>query len=288
MPLNSPGLIKGVNDAIVAVGSACNIAAEFTRDLSDAFVGEGLTAKVAVFKGGSAANFNASTNNYGKVDDNDDGFATISLGQHPKFTRKLDSAVYLEQPNNPYWGKMAEASSKLIAKSISDSIAACFTTTACTGAAVTCASATLANIGGLRNSAIKDIAETVVVLDGAYFTDLLIALGGTYGASAEALQGKIIKNLFGFRSVVCVDGLPDTVVGALVPSNSLAIAGRAVEVQNPEAYAEWGTVTDPASGLTLTVRRHADANSDGTLINIEALFGAAVVDGSAIQIIKAS
>lgn len=288
MSLNSPGLIKGVNDAIVAVGSACNIAAEFTRDFSDVFVGEGLTAKVAVFKGGSASAFNSASNNYGKVDTNEDDFATISLNNHVKFTRKLDAAVYLEQPNNPYWAKMAEASSKRIAQSISDAIAACFTTTACTGAGVTCASATLANIGGLRKSAQSDIAETVVVLNGEYFTDLLIALGGTYGASAEALQGKIVKNLFGFKSVVCVDGLPDTVVGALVPSHALAIAGRAINVQNPEAYAEWGTVTDPASGLTFTVRRHADANADGTLINVEALFGAAVVDGKAIQIIKAS
>lgn len=288
MSLSSPGLIKAVNDAIVAAGPACNIAGEFTRDFSDAFAGEGLTAKVAIFRSGSAAAFNKTNNNYGTVDSTSDGWATVALGSHVKQTRELDAAVYLEQPNIPYWAKMAEAAGKAVSKSISNAIGAAINSTNCTGTAAVVASATLANIGGLRNVALCDIADTVVALDGAYFTDLLVALGGTYGASAEALQGRIIKNLFGFKSVVCIDGLPSGVKGALIPANSFAIAGRAVNVQNPEAYAEWGTVTDPASGLTLTVRRHGDANTDATLINVEALFGAKIIDGAQVQLIKAS
>jgi hypothetical protein len=286
--LNSAGLIKGVNDAIVMAGASLNIASKFTADFSDAFAGEGLTAKVAVFKGGTASEFNPSTNNYGKVDDNDDGWATIALNKHPKFTRSLPQGVFLEQPNNVYWTKMAEACGKTVAKSISDAIAGVITADACTGTQIVCASGSLANVGAIRNSCASSIADTVIVLNGAYFTELLVALGGTYGASAEALKGQVVDGLFGFKAVASIEGLASGFVGAAIPANALAIAGRAVQIQNPENYAEYGTVTDPASGLTLTVRRHGDANSDATLINVEALFGASVVAGEKIQLIKAA
>lgn len=285
MAFNSPAIVKAANDALVAAAAECNIAREFAANFSDEFVEPGLTVKVPVAAGGTADAFNASTNDY-ETDTGSVTWAPITLSSHVKSTFMLKALDLLEVPNAPYWGGLSRAGGQSVGRAISTAIGGLITSTSVTASA-TLDTVSLAAIAGLRESCRGKVADTVLALAGAEYTTLMAVLGSNYAGGADALAGRI-PGLFGFKSVVCLRDVANGVKGALIPADALAIAGRAVPCDDPSVYSEFGTATDPDSGLTLTVRRHTSAANGRCFVNVEALFGAALVKAGDIVRLAAS
>lgn len=61
-----------------------------------------------------------------------------------------------------------------------------------------------------------DIGDTVVVLDPLKYPQLLADLDSNVYGGPEAIRRGVVAGLFGFKSVICSDKLPEGTVGALV------------------------------------------------------------------------
>lgn len=85
-----------------------------------------------------------------------------------------------------------------------------------------------------------------------------------------------------------MNDLPSGVIGAIIPRDSVAFASRAVPVGDEGCYSEYGIVTDPETGYTLTVLRHGSAAKGKGFINVTSLWGAALVQPTKIKYIAAS
>ena len=118
--------------------------------------------------------------------------------------------------------------------------------------------------------------DTALVLSAsAYAAALSLFDSAAYSGSGAnpVREGWFDGGLLGFREVVCDPLIDSTAIGYVVPYGSIAYAGRAVEVRNPAAYADYGYRTDDASGLTLTFRELLAGAVDDRLLTVEGQFG---------------
>ncbi len=284
--LTSPGLVKAANDALVGAAPDLNIARLFAYDMSDDFAAPGTTVKVPVAKAGTVNDFNASTNDF----EHTDGavtYAPVTLNKSPKSTFEFAAFDKLEAPNAPYWAKVREAAANGVKASISTTLGGLFTAAACTGGKAALSSVTKQKIAGLRAECLGRCADTVLALCPTYFNDLLSLLDANILGTADAIRTGYIGGLYGFKAVVQMNDLDSGVLGAIIPSSAVAVASRAFPVADEGAYSEMGTVTDEF-GFTLTVLRHGSAAKGTGFINVASLWGAALVQPTAIKYIAAS
>ena len=81
------------------------------------------------------------------------------------------------------------------------------------------------------------------------------------------------------------DGASTASTAALIPSNAIAVATRAVAVGEESCYSEIGTQADE-NGFAITVMRHGSAAKGKGYLNVTALVGATVVDAANIVLFK--
>lgn len=284
--LVSPGLIKAANDALVAATPDLNVARLFAYDLSAEAATPGTTIKVPVAKAGTVLDFNPSSNDF-ETTDGSVTYATVALNKAPKSTFEFAALDALAAPNAPYWARVREAAANGVKASISTTIGGLFTSTACTGGKAVMASVTKKTLAGLRAEALGRTADTVVALCPAYFNEALSLLDSSVYGGAEAVRTGYIPGLYGFKAVVQMNDLDSGVLGAIIPSNAVAVAARAFPVVDEGAYSEYGTVSDEY-GFTLTVLRHGSPAKGSGFINVACLWGAALVQPGAVKYIAAS
>ena len=289
MALTSPGIIKAANDLLVKIGPEVAAVKQFAYDCSDAVEDYGQKVRVAMVTGGTSENFSQSANYEHETGSLSDVFVT--LDKQPKSTIALTGKDVLELANAPFWNKVAEAGRNAIANAVEKSIGDAITTAlaSITKESTALGTLTLAKLAGLRGKCKGKIGDTVLVLSPEKFDEALGLFDSSVYGGTEAVRGGVIPNLYGFKSVVRME-LPEYTsdtpsTAALIPSNAIAVATRAVAVGDESCCSEIGTQADE-NGFAITVMRHGSAATGKGFLNVTALVGATVVDAANIVLFK--
>ena len=290
MALTSPGIIKAANDLLVKIGPEVAAVKQFAYDCSDAVEDFGQKVRVAMVNGGTSENFGASADYEHETGSLTDVFVT--LDKQPKSTIALSGKDVLELANAPFWNRVAEAGRNAIANAVEKSIGDAITTAleSITKEATALGTLTLAKLAALRSKCKGKIGDTVLVLSPEKFDEALGLFDSSVYGGTEAVRGGVIPNLYGFKSVVRMelpkyDGASTASTAALIPSNAIAVATRAVAVGEESCYSEIGTQADE-NGFAITVMRHGSAAKGKGYLNVTALVGATVVDAANIVLFK--
>lgn len=290
MALTSPGIIKAANDLLVKIGPEVAAVKQFAYDCSDAVEDYGQKVRVAMVTGGTCENFSQSANYEHETGSLSDVFVT--LNKQPKSTIALTGKDVLELANAPFWNKVAEAGRNAIANAVEGSISDAITTAldSITKESTALGTLTLAKLAGLRGKCKGKIGDTVLVLSPEKFDEALGLFDSSVYGGTEAVRGGVIPNLYGFKAVVRMelpkyDGASTASTAALIPSNAIAVATRAVAVGDESCYSEIGTQADE-NGFAITVMRHGSAATGKGFLNVTALVGATVVDAANIVLFK--
>ena len=290
MALTSPGIIKAANDLLVKIGPEVAAVKQFAYDCSDAVEDFGQKVRVAMVNGGTSENFSASADYEHETGSLTDVFVT--LDKQPKSTIAITGKDVLELANAPFWNRVAEAGRNAIANAVEKSIGDAITTAleSITKEATALGTLTLAKLAALRSKCKGKIGDTVLVLSPEKFDEALGLFDSSVYGGTEAVRGGVIPNLYGFKSVVRMelpkyDGTSTASTAALIPSNAIAVATRAVAVGEESCYSEIGTQADE-NGFAITVMRHGSAAKGKGYLNVTALVGATVVDAADIVLFK--
>lgn len=290
MALTSPGIIKAANDLLVKIGPEVAAVKQFAYDCSDAVEDYGQKVRVAMVNGGTSENFSASADYEHETGSLTDVFVT--LDKQPKSTIAITGKDVLELANAPFWNRVAEAGRNAIANAVEKSIGDAITTAleSITKEATALGTLTLAKLAALRSKCKGKIGDTVLVLSPEKFDEALGLFDSSVYGGTEAVRGGVIPNLYGFKSVVRMelpkyDGTSTASTAALIPSNAIAVATRAVAVGEESCYSEIGTQADE-NGFAITVMRHGSAAKGKGYLNVTALVGATVVDAANIVLFK--
>lgn len=290
MALTSPGIIKAANDLLVKIGPEVAAVKQFAYDCSDAVEDFGQKVRVAMVNGGTSENFGASADYEHETGSLTDVFVT--LDKQPKSTIAITGKDVLELANAPFWNRVAEAGRNAIANAVEKSIGDAITTAleSITKEATALGTLTLAKLAALRSKCKGKIGDTVLVLSPEKFDEALGLFDSSVYGGTEAVRGGVIPNLYGFKSVVRMelpkyDGTSTASTAALIPSNAIAVATRAVAVGEESCYSEIGTQADE-NGFAITVMRHGSAAKGKGYLNVTALVGATVVDAADIVLFK--
>lgn len=290
MALTSPGIIKAANDLLVKIGPEVAAVKQFAYDCSDAVEDIGQKVRVAMVNGGTSENFSASADYEHETGSLSDVFVT--LDKQPKSTIAITGKDVLELANAPFWNRVAEAGRNAIANAVEKSIGDAITTAlaSITKESTALGTLTLAKLAGLRGKCKGKIGDTVLVLSPEKFDEALGLFDSSVYGGTEAVRGGVIPNLYGFKSVVRMelpkyDGESTASTAALIPSNAIAVATRAVAVGEESCYSEIGTQADE-NGFAITVMRHGSAAKGKGYLNVTALVGATVVDAANIVLFK--
>ena len=290
MALTSPGIIKAANDLLVKIGPEVAAVKQFAYECSDAVEDFGQKVRVAMVNGGTSENFGASADYEHETGSLTDVFVT--LDKQPKSTIALSGKDVLELANAPFWNRVAEAGRNAIANAVEKSIGDAITTAleSITKETTALGTLTLAKLAALRSKCKGKIGDTVLVLSPEKFDEALGLFDSSVYGGTEAVRGGVIPNLYGFKSVVRMelpkyDGASTASTAALIPSNAIAVATRAVAVGEESCYSEIGTQADE-NGFAITVMRHGSAAKGKGYLNVTALVGATVVDAANIVLFK--
>ena len=290
MALTSPGIIKAANDLLVKIGPEVAAVKQFAYDCSDAVEDFGQKVRVAMVNGGTSENFSASADYEHETGSLTDVFVT--LDKQPKSTIAITGKDVLELANAPFWNRVAEAGRNAIANAVEKSIGDAITTAldSITKETTALGTLTLAKLAALRSKCKGKIGDTVLVLSPEKFDEALGLFDSSVYGGTEAVRGGVIPNLYGFKSVVRMelpkyDGASTASTAALIPSNAIAVATRAVAVGEESCYSEIGTQADE-NGFAITVMRHGSAAKGKGYLNVTALVGATVVDAANIVLFK--
>ena len=285
--LTSPALVFATDKAIIAARRALAKVSVFATDFSADAVQPGSTMKIPVFTPSAAADFNASSNNYATADGSVT-WASVTFGHHVKHTFQFDDKDFTLVNGTNFWANAGRASGNAIAKAILSAVSGLINRTAIPKsaaneavlAAITKKDA-IANLRAQCDTADIDPAETVLMLSPTYFAALLAQLDANLYGGPSAIREGVIDGLYGFKAVIENGALTtatgENLVGALIPTDGLAVAGRTVPVLSPNVYEEIGQTRDEVSGLVIGARRHGDPATGANYLTHEALFGAALV-----------
>lgn len=280
MALQSTGVIKVANDALVALGHDINFLKDFACDFSGDVADYGTRVAVPVVQA-TAGEYNAASNNFEK-DSGTIKMHNVALDHHPKSTLAVPSSSVLEAPGAPWWGKVKEATVQAVSESISTGVAELFTSSSCTGAPIELSTVTMASIAALRTKCAGRIGSTVLALAPVQFATLLGCLDSAVYGGTEAVRAGRIPGLFGFKSVIQLRDLG--YAGALIPQDALAIAARGT-LKGDEPLVEFETIIDE-NGFPLSVARHFAGSTRQMFVNADLVWGAEIVMGDKVSLIN--
>lgn len=279
-------------------------------DLSPRPEPAGATIKLPVANAGTASAYDRSTNNYAKAQ----GGATlvnVTLTDHPKITigvKPEDKAQYGDKMDLVADAVVADAGRKIaeaaltawhnILPGASDTTSPAMTLASHTsGSAIDQGDIAdilektlqgIAAAGGRPALAGLEPAECALVLGApAYAKALSLYNVAAWDRDANPVRdGWFDGGLLGYRDVICDPKIGSSLIGHVVPFGSFAFTGRAVEVQNPDAYRSFAYRYDDASGITLTFRELLSGDVDDRLLSVEAQYGATLALPGQVIVIK--
>ena len=282
----SPPLAFFANRAIIGAKNDLARIRRFSTNLSPDRAQKGETILVNKYEISAGTAFHVTDNNYGKVN----GEVTpveVKITEHYKKTYGLTDRDFLTLETGEL-ARCADAAGVSLGMSIQNVVAAALKTATGTDGATPAIPAagltTRAEANAIRKLAIDKkigVRNTNLVLDGIPFTDLISLFDSSVIGNSSPIQEGRIDRLQGYNSVEEFQGFAGdgAIVGALVPVDNLVIAGRTIEFVPGQNHgsAEYGTVTDPESGLVIGIYKFYDYETRTWKITAEALFGAKTV-----------
>lgn len=278
--LTSPGLILGSSQALMETSRAVAFARLFSTDFSAEFAAEGATISVPVFSG-DATLFDETSNNF----ETTDGAiipVKVTLNSLAKVTYSLSSTDLLELERSSVTRNCGIAGGRAIARKIEELIVGRLDYQNRQAAAT---SFTVSKLGKAIATAEKndlDPATLVAVLAPDAYGELLDANTANAAIVGDDIASALGRK-YGIKAIVCSAKVSEADsastskgVGFLVSDAAIAIAGRAVEQAVDGLYAEYGTTTDDASGLTVTSFVHGSGASNKRFMNVASLLGSAL------------
>lgn len=310
--LVSPELVFAANTAILkaqrAIAKLSMFATDFTADAAQ----YGSTMMVQFFDDGEASEYDEATNNYGDADGST-SFIPVKFRNHPKKSFKFGPQDFINVNGTKFWENSGTAAGRAVERALLRTATQYINSTNVKTSGQDkhvdedgVITGTLLNFSQYNERVFgtgvltpKDVAtkfraycedieidpgETVLMLNGAKYGEVLSGLDANLYGGPEAIRNGMIEGLYGFAAIMENDQLlkSDNLIAALVPRNALGIAGRVLPVLNPKQYEEIGTTTDEKSGLTLQFRRGGDWKTDSSVMTAEALFGAKLLQPTKI------
>lgn len=273
----SPGLVVASNKAIMEAQRGLAFAKHFATDFSSELQGLGKTVAVPVYSG-SATVFNESNNDF-ETTDGSIIPCKVSLDSLVKVTYSLGMTDLLEVDKSATSRNCGIAGGRAVGAKLEELIVGLL---GYSGALAQATSFTVAKLGKAIATAEKndlDPASLVAILNPDVYGDLLDA-----NTANAAIQGDNIAEAlgrkYGIKAILCSAKVADASaesatkgVGFLVADAAVAIAGRGVEQAVDGMYAEYGTTSDEASGLTITSFVHGTPGKNKRFMNVAALLG---------------
>ena len=290
--LTNPQLVFAANKALIAAHPAIAKVSKFATDFSAEAAQPGDTMKVMVFDTAAATAYDASSNNYGTVNGTLAGVA-VTFAHRVKKTYAYNPTDHLKV-NPAVWNRRGEAAGVAIARAIESAVAGLIIATNIPktgdGSAANesvLSSITKANLAKLRKACIAaeaDPANTVLALNPTAFAEALALFDANIYGGTEAIRQGVVEGLYGFKAVMQLPLSSDAsekLVGALIPSEALVVAGRTIPADDVGDGAECGFTTDEDSGLTVGTYAYVDHATREHKFTMEALFGAKIIQPKA-------
>ena len=133
----------------------------------------------------------------------------------------------------------------------------------------------------------KDISvgDAVLCLNPLRFSQLLAILDSSTYGGPEAIRRGVVPGLYGFKSVICSNKLPEGTVGAIIGLGTIAVVNRYNAPGIAGAYPMVERTTD-ANGFTIGFRYGMDLAKGYNYLACDALVGAKVLDKEKIVLLK--
>lgn len=283
MAISTLQLSIAAEKAVQAASAAIAPLKYFATSFNAAEANIGNKVRVPVFSIGSAAAFNAASNNYAG-NSQDVAGVDVTLDDHYVKSVYYTDLDFAECDVN-FFAEAGIGIAKVLSRAAVDHTVGLINKTNCENESVITAAnfgtkSNVADLYAVADSEGLDPRECVMLLKPAAFAKLLGTLDANVYGGTEAVRDGLIPGLFGFKAVVSCNSLStdsgEKLNGAIVHEESIGIAGRYLR-PDEAAYSETGAKTDEKTGLTIGFRRFADPKTGYRYIAGELLYGDALL-----------
>jgi hypothetical protein len=265
------------NKLILALKRRLSPIFAFSLDLSSEAAQKGDTIQVPLISAATAADYNASTNNY-KATADDIKAKTVSINKRKLSKFGIEDSQNANFPPS-WWQRKAEMSVNAVAAAALADVFALITAANYGDAeadklAITLAGFKKTGIGAIRAAAVKKgltPSASALLLNPDFYSALLADLDSASYGGEEAIRTGVIPNLLGFGKII---EAPDmSAPGCVCHADAIAFANRYIAPVEPGCYQEVGTVTDDESGLTVGIRKYGDPDTGLLSVSAELSYG---------------
>lgn len=258
----------------------------FVRDLSPQPGQVGKSVMVGFIANQTAADFNASTNNYAATAGDVAG-VSVTFDQRKLSKFGIDDEQALNYPKS-WWIDKGKGAANAVAEACLTDVIGQFTAanygdTAMDNTTVSLAGFDKTSIAGIRAAAIKkklDPAKATLMLNPDFYSALLGTLNAHEYGTASAIQDGVLRNIVGFRQVIECWQLEGP--GMVLMPDAMAFVNRWLKPVHPEAYTAAFAQTDEESGLTIGIREYEEPATGVVSISAELAYGRAVGVNTAV------
>ena len=283
----SKKLIEGAQLELVRIS-------DFSIDFSEEAKQPGESVMVQLATAAAAGNWNSSTNNFASSTPTNVGEREVKLDQR-KIAKTQITPAQMANFHPYWWQRQGALNARSVALSITGAAAAVITPENFGDAKedkiqVSLDGFSKTAVAKIREKAIVDkslqIADSVLVLDPAFFSQLLGSLDANVYGGRDAIVRGVIPGLLGFASVVEWPGL--TIPGFVASRAALAFAGRKIPFIGTKQYEMVKDETVPEIGAVLTTVIYVDGPTGNGTISVNGLFGVnAGADDQLIRLVGA-
>lgn len=138
-------------------------------------------------------------------------------------------------------------------------------------------------VADIRSAIVKrkmSPTRSVLALNPDYFSALLGSLDANVYGGREAILNGAIPGLFGFRAVIEVAQM--SIPGFVAHPDAIAFGSRKVPIADTTPYREFGSMTEPITGITMNKVVYTNGASGETSFSAECLYGRAVGNSNAL------
>lgn len=277
MALTSPGLTLAIDALFGAIKPQLDLirrigATDFAAENPGVDIKPGTTMKMPLSAISKALAFDESTNNYLTGGNTEYGTLTAThflQGYDMKGTN-IDEGVNAPRIKQLFSMRAAAGLSLAMRDTLKTALDGA---TASTGVKLP-ASATLEQYDALAaDTTWLDKLSSTLCVNGAEFAKLKAVM---HAAHLSATEESVAKEL-GFRDVAVVPGM--TARAVIVPQSSIGFLGRVPAILAD--YKEYGTETDPDSGLSIGIVVANDQGKNRIVVNGDLWFGACALSANA-------
>jgi hypothetical protein len=260
----------------------------FSTDLSDEVVNaKGQVIRVSLVTGDAAADWNASSNNYGRT------AATltdvsVSLTNRPIVGFAITAAQNAEF-HPQWWEGKAELNANALGTAVTNALLALVTAgnfgdTEADKLQISLATFGRKQIAAMRAKIVKagiNPAQASLNLNPDFFSALLADLDSQVYGGKEAIVGGVIPGLLGFKNVIEHPTYNDP--GFVALPSALAVAARVVKPLDTTGYGEFSIITEPDTGMPISRVMMTNLATGDTSMSNDVTFGVSVGQSTALK-----